>query len=152
MYDDIRKILAWEGKPMGVPDASQWNPDTQYIRAIWQRVGGVWRTNKQAEVANNLGISLATLKRYMSKEGSCPYLAQFALESLAGMNKAGVMYRIEGSDILCRELFPFAAGGSGCQHAYIVLTTDEMEELYRLAVDRSLKITAVELISNANGR
>ena len=129
---------------MRIPDVSQWNPGTRYIKALWQRVGGVWRTNKQAEVANALGISLSTLKRYMTQEGTCPYLVQFGLESLAGMSEAGLVYEIKGgSASFHAELLPFAAGGSGSVHAYIVLTSTEQEKLSRMAFDAGLDISVV---------
>lgn len=118
---------------MRLPDASESNPCTWYVRAVWQRVGGVWYTNKQAEVASSMGISLATLKRYLSKEGTCPYPIQFALESLAGMSKAGNVYTVEGNPKFCAELLPFAGGGSGSTYVYIALTSEELSALEDLA-------------------
>jgi predicted DNA-binding protein (UPF0251 family) len=148
MYDKIRAILAWEGKPMRVPNVSEWSPNTWYIRAVWQRVGGVWRTNKQAEVAANLGISLATLKRYMTTEGACPYAIQFALESMAGMGKAGQVYTLASSVPFCTELMPFSATRSSSNAVNIALTQTELEALQRLAAAEGFEFS----VSPSEGR
>jgi len=132
---------------MRIPDVSQWSPGTRYIKAVWQRVGGVWRTKKQSEVASALGISLSTLKRYMTQEGTCPYLVQFGLESLAGMSETGLVYEIKETGSrragFCTELLPFAAGGSGPTLSYIALTSAEQEKLSRLAADAGIDISVI---------
>lgn len=148
MYEKIRAIFAWEGKPMRVPNVSEWSPNTWYIRAVWHRVGGVWRTNKQAEVAANLGISLATLKRYMTTEGACPYAIQFALESMAGMSKVGQVYTLAGSVPFCTELMPFSATRSSSNKVNIALTQTELKALLSLAADEGFEISG----SESNGR
>lgn len=148
MYNNIRPILAWEGKPMRIPAVSEWNPDTWYIRAVWQRVGGVWRTSKQAEVAANLGISLATLKRYMTTDGACPYAIQFALESMAGMSKAGQVYELSGSVPFCMELMPFSATRSSGNKVNIALTQTELEALLALAAAEGIEVS----VSPSEGR
>jgi len=145
MFEEIRNILAWENKPMRIPNAQEANANTWYIRAVWQRIGGVWRTNKQADVANILGISLSTLKRYMTTEGSCPYPVQFGLESLAGMNEAGQVYRIEDSK-LCYDMLPFGASLSSPIATHIALTNDELQALGVLAQSHGYDIGKISLM------
>ncbi len=145
MFEEVRNILIWGNKPMRIPNSQEANANTWYIRAVWQRIGGVWRTNKQADVANILGISLSTLKRYMTTEGSCPYPVQFGLESLAGMNEAGQVYRIEGSG-LCNDMLPFGASLSSRDITHIVLTNAELQALSAVAQSNGYDLGKISLM------
>lgn len=149
MFEEIRGVLVWGNKPMRIPDAQNANRSTWYIRAVWQRIGGVWKTNKQADVANTLGISLSTLKRYMTTESSCPYPVQFGLESLAGMSETGRVYRIEGA--LCNDMLPFAGSGSSPTVTHIALTNAELEMLTVLAKNNGLDLGSVSLMPTELG-
>lgn len=145
MFEEIRNILISGTKPMRIPNALHANATTWYIRAVWQRIGGVYRTNKQAEVASTLGISLSTLKRYMTIEGSCPYPVQFGLESMAGMNETGQVYKIEDSK-LCLEMLPFAYTPSTPITTCIALTVAELQALENLARSHGYNLGRVSLM------
>lgn len=129
LQQDVRLIFSWENKPLGIPNAQSYCPDTLYIRALWMRIGGVLGGVKQEDVANYLGTSLATLKRYMLNEGSCPYSIQFSLESLAGMTGAGKLYPIRSNEIVCQALLPYAASRSTNFLSRVVLTDNETVQM-----------------------
>lgn len=142
MLEKIRTLLSWGHKPMGLPDIQKQRISSRYIRAVWQRVGGVWQTGEQSKVATVLGLSLSTLKRYMSTDGACPYSVQFSLEHLAGMNDAGRLYKIDSE--IGQFLQPFAASGSmqmgDAWITYIVLTQSELDQLSKLAEQENIKM------------
>ena len=63
------------------PDSSNHNPDQTYIRSLVDAI-----PMPQVEIAEQIGSSLPMLQRYITTGKShkpCPYLVQFALESLA---------------------------------------------------------------------
>lgn len=150
-YEQIRDFLSAQGKLMRSPNGSEINSDSLYIRAIWQRIGGLLKTGDQESVANILGFSLSSLKRYMTKEGSCPYVVQFALESLAGIPDSGTIYKISGDNRVCQVLLPFAATLSSGTQTYLAMGNSEPSKLLRLVENTDININieiAYEYIQN----
>jgi len=125
---------------MRTPDVARINQNTMYIRAIWQRIGGLLKTGDQESVAKQLGFSLSSLKRYMSQENSCPYVVQFALESLAGMPDTGTIYKITGDSRMCGVLMPFGATMSSSVSTYLAMAHSEPQKLLQLVANTDIEI------------
>jgi len=141
--NDIRLILSPNDKPMRIPNSAEACSLNIYIRAVWQRIGGLVAGGNQGQVAKTVGISLSTLKRYLYGEVACPYLAQFGLESLAGMAQQGNIFMVEGSHEINTALTPYSATESTTNTVYIVLTYPERQKLKQLAESRGLSISVV---------
>ena len=70
------------------PDASNYNPDPQYLWSLMERTGKPLR-----EVARLIGVNRGTLKGWLAPdkpESQAPYPVQFCLEALANTNQTKV--------------------------------------------------------------
>jgi len=59
------------------PNADDYNPDPDYIRALVDSAGMT-----QPVLASKLGVTDRTVRKWISGDRVAPYLAQFALECL----------------------------------------------------------------------
>lgn len=95
LYNDVIQILT-PIKKIGSPNSKYHNTNTTYIHALITRAQILHSTTRK-EIADNCGISLSTLNRYISFTPDtriCPYPAQYTFEKLAGINSKGDLYRI----------------------------------------------------------
>jgi transcriptional regulator with XRE-family HTH domain len=64
------------------PDASKHDPSPEYLRALLASAG-----LSQREAARRIGVSERVMRYYLAPDAAdyrpCPYVVQFALESLA---------------------------------------------------------------------
>lgn len=72
---------------MTIPDASNYNPDPDYLRGLIDRAG-----ISQREAARRLGISPRMMRQYLADSdvktaARAPYLVQFGLECLSQEQK-----------------------------------------------------------------
>ena len=85
-----------------IPDATMKHcPSPIYIRAIITRARIVNSGLKREEVAEKCGISLSSLNKYTKPFDNipCPYVTQYTLENLAGINSSErvSIFRLKGS-------------------------------------------------------
>lgn len=135
LSEEVRTILNYShpSKRMRIPDYEQRDSSAAYLQAVLMRVKGVWGiSSRQEDVAKAIGVSSATLKRYISEDGKCPFAIQFTLESLAGMAERGRLFQIvtnSREDAIC----PFAIKPrSTINFPIAVLTESELDLLIGL--------------------